>query len=224
MNKVISYATENFKRSQKVLEVKSMEHGADQIISYSSKDIDKSFVQKNIKILSNPRGGGLWLWKPYLILKTLLESDDGDIVLYCDAGMYPISDLNPLFELAQEKKIVLFQVHDKKVKDWTTPKCIELMDCDSRILELEQVCGAPQVYKRCEESLLFLQNLVSHCEDYDLINDFGDNNHRHDQSILSILAHQNNVEIHRDPSQWGNKYPRQNSVYPQIFNLHRGTI
>ena len=84
-----------------------MEHGADQVISYGPNDVEKSFVQKNTKILSNPRGGGLWLWKPHLILKALLESNEGDAVLYCDAGMYPISDLTPLFELAQEKEIVL---------------------------------------------------------------------------------------------------------------------
>ena len=224
MNKVISYATGRFKRSQKILEVKSMEHGADQVTSYGPNDIEKSFVQKNTKILSNPRGGGLWLWKPHLILKALLESNEGDVVLYCDAGMYPISDLTPLFELAQEKEIVLFQVHNKKVKDWTNPRCIELMACSEKILELEQVCGAPQVYKRCEKNIFFLKNLISHCENYELINDFGNNNHRHDQSILSILAHQRNIEIHRDPSQWGNEYLLQNSTYPQTFNLHRGKI
>jgi hypothetical protein len=224
MNKVISYATGRFKQSQKVLEDKSMEYGADQTISYGPKDIEKSFVQKNIKILSNTKGGGLWLWKPHLILKTLLKSNNGDVVLYCDAGMYPISNLNPLFKLAQEKEIVLFQVHDKKIKDWTTPKCIELMGCSNKILELEQICGAPQVYSKCEKSILFLKNLVSHCENNDLINDFGNKNHRHDQSILSIMAHQKNIEIHRDPSQWGNEYPRQNSMYPQIFNLHRGNL
>lgn len=124
MNKVISYATGRFKQSQKVLEDKSMEYGADQTISYGPKDIEKSFVQKNIKILSNTKGGGLWLWKPHLILKTLLKSNNGDVVLYCDAGMYPISNLNPLFKLAQEKEIVLFQVHDKKIKDWTTPNVL----------------------------------------------------------------------------------------------------
>ena len=42
MNKVISYATGNFKRSQKALEVESMEHGADQTISYGPKDIEKN--------------------------------------------------------------------------------------------------------------------------------------------------------------------------------------
>ena len=144
--------------------------------------------------------------------------------MYCDAGMYPISDLTPLFELAQEKEIVLFQVHNKKVIDWTNPRCIELMGCNERILELEQVCGAPQAYKRSEKSIFFLKNLLSHCENRELINDFGNNNHRHDQSILSILAHQRSIEVHRDPSQWGNNYPRENSKYPQIFNLHRGNI
>ena len=224
MNKVISYATQKFKQSQHVLCAEAMKCGADQIINYGPHDVEQSFAQKNIKILSNPKGGGLWLWKPHLILKTILESNEGDIVLYCDAGMYPISNLNPLFELAQKESIVLFQVHDKKVKDWTSPRCIELMGCSEQILELEQVCGAPQVYKRCEKSILFLKNLLSHCENCDLISDFGNEEHRHDQSILSILAHQNNLEVHRDPSQWGNNYPRENSKYSQIFNLHRGKL
>mgnify|MGYP003647093325 CR=1 FL=1 len=224
MNKVISYATQKFKPSQDLLRVKSLENGAEQVINYAPQNIERSFLQKNIKILSNPKGAGLWLWKPYFILKTLIAADDGDIVLYCDAGMYPTCDLDPLFKLADEKEIVLFQVHGKKVKDWTNSRCIELMNCNQQTLELEQVCGAPQVYKRSEKSILFLKNLLSRCENYELINDFGNEKHRHDQSILTILAHQNNMEIHRDPSQWGNDYPRENSKYPQIFNLHRGKL
>jgi hypothetical protein len=42
-------------------------------------------------ILSNPRGYGYWVWKPYVILEELNKIPDGDILLYTDAGC----ELNP---------------------------------------------------------------------------------------------------------------------------------
>lgn len=224
MNKIISYATNNFKQSQDLLNEKALLFGADEVISYGPQDIDKAFVQKNIKILSSPRGAGLWLWKPYFILKTLTESNYGDKIMYCDSGMYPIENLNNLFSLVKNRDFALFQVHNKKIKDWTTEKCIKKLNCSLEIQDREQVCGAPQIYKKTKNSLEFVNDLLLKCQDYDLINDFGNKHHRHDQSILSILAHQKEVEIFRDPSQWGNDFARDNSNYPQMFNLHRGKL
>ena len=37
-------------------------------------------------ILSNPRGFGYWLWKSYLIMKTMEKMNENDILLYCDCG------------------------------------------------------------------------------------------------------------------------------------------
>ena len=64
--------------------------------------------------------------------------------------------------------------------------------------------------------------------------------HRHDQSILSLLAKKHNVEMFRDPSQWGNPHKRPsarqknemlpfpysdepflNSPYGTLLNHHR---
>ncbi len=225
MKKVISYATNKFKSSQQKLNHESYKHGADLVIDYGPEHIDQQFVQKNIKILSCSRGAGLWLWKPYFILKTLNESNYGDKIMYCDSGMFPIENLNYLYDLTDEKNdIVLFQVHDKKIKDWTHNKCLSLLNCDVKYYELEQVCGAPQLYTKTENTINFVNELLSKCEIYEAINDFGDINHRHDQSILSVLSAKNNLQIYRDPSQWGNSFSRNNSKYPQIFNLHRGNI
>jgi len=225
MNIVISYATERFKRSQTILSEESLRKGADSVIEYAPKDLDPDFVEKNIKILSQSKGAGLWLWKPYIILKTLEECNYGDKILYCDSGMYPIKELEYLFCLTNvENPIILFQVHEKLIKDWTHNRCIETLNFDRSLLNLEQVCGAPQLYTKTEKSLSFVRELLNLCENYEAINDFGDIKHRHDQSILSILAANKEIEIYRDPSQWGNEYPRANSTYPQIFNLHRGNI
>jgi len=38
------------------------------------------------KVFNEKRGGGYWLWKPYIIHKTLNNMNNGDILVYCDAG------------------------------------------------------------------------------------------------------------------------------------------
>ena len=43
------------------------------------------------RVLNSPlrhykRGCGYWLWKPAIIYSTLLTLDDGDVLVYCDAG------------------------------------------------------------------------------------------------------------------------------------------
>ena len=50
--------------------------------------------------------------------------------------------------------------------------------------------------------------------------------HRHDQSVLTILSVKYNFELFRDPTQFGNDFKDQfnNSPYDQLFNHHRGKI
>ena len=40
-----------------------------------------SFIQAH-----NQRGAGYWIWKPYIIWKTLQDVEDGDIVCYIDSA------------------------------------------------------------------------------------------------------------------------------------------
>ena len=61
----------------------------DKLIGYTDKDLkeDPEFWPKHGKfIVKNRRGYGYWLWKPYLIKKTMEQLKDGDVLLYCDAG------------------------------------------------------------------------------------------------------------------------------------------
>jgi hypothetical protein len=39
-------------------------------------------------IAAHSRGYGLWIWKPKIILDTLVSLNDGDRLVYCDAGMH----------------------------------------------------------------------------------------------------------------------------------------
>lgn len=38
------------------------------------------------KVFKSDKGGGYWLWKPYIIHKHLSKLNNGDILVYCDSG------------------------------------------------------------------------------------------------------------------------------------------
>jgi len=61
----------------------------DKTILYTDIDLknDPEFWNKHSNfILKNKKGFGYWLWKPYIIKKTIAQMKDGDILLYLDAG------------------------------------------------------------------------------------------------------------------------------------------
>src|SRR6185437_203414 len=69
-----------------------------EIIVFEKKDIDPTFVAENINILQQPRGGGYWLWKSYIINKVLHQINEGDYVFYIDAKYYFLENFTKLYE------------------------------------------------------------------------------------------------------------------------------
>lgn len=82
---LVNYATKEFRISQKLNSLTGIHLGGfDKVFNYSPKDLSRHFKRKHAEILSNPRGGGYWLWKPYVILQALRRSMPNDILFYCD--------------------------------------------------------------------------------------------------------------------------------------------
>lgn len=54
---------------------------------YDMSMIDDEFKEKNKDILSNHRGFGYWLWKPYICKQVYDSMKDGDILWYIDGGL-----------------------------------------------------------------------------------------------------------------------------------------
>ena len=57
------------------------------VFSYGREDVEEFYQQHKNFIDSNPKGFGLWIWKPWLIRKTLAQMKESDILIYCDAGV-----------------------------------------------------------------------------------------------------------------------------------------
>lgn len=71
---------------------------------------DQVFWNNHSKFIeNNKKGYGYWLWKPYIIKKTLEKMNDEDILLYLDCGC----ELNYLAKIELENKIKI--VKNKKI-------------------------------------------------------------------------------------------------------------
>ena len=68
------------------------------IIIFDKKKIDEDFNVKYHHILSQKRGGGYWIWKPYIIYHTLKDLQDNDILIYSDSSYYFTEKFEDLYK------------------------------------------------------------------------------------------------------------------------------
>ena len=244
MKKVhISYGNEEYYKSLDLLEKTSLEIGkVDEFIRYTEDWLKtEEFWNKNAFILTRPRGAGYWIWKPYIIMKTFESLENGDCVLYSDAGLKVIDNLTPLFDITSNNPNdgkIIFKLPwvgaQHIAKMWVKRDCFVLTECDEpKYWEAPMTNGAISLWVKNDKNIEFLKIWQRYIRDQRIVTDdpnfcgkpnfmeFVD--HRHDQSVLSLLALKYNFELFRDPTQWGNfeKDVYKNSPYPQLFYHHR---
>ncbi|MGL5152007.1 MAG: hypothetical protein ACRC7N_15720 [Clostridium sp.] len=234
----INYADDNFREAQKFNTMTAYKYGqVDKVIEYSPKDIDEEFYKRNIDILSQKRGGGYWLWKPYIILKTMKEMYDGDYLFYCDSGAAYINKVNFLVNSLEKSKqdIMVFELPLVE-KQWTQKVTLNTMECEkSEYTNTNQRLATYLMLKVNSNSKNIMESYLELCRNKEILIDNNSEeseliSHRHDQSILSLLSKREGLEPFRDPSQYGirpweylangrmyraKKYT--NSNYPQIL-------
>jgi len=198
--------------------------GYDFIILANEHNLDLEFRERFSEYLKpGVRGFGYWSWKAQIILQTLRQMNDGDILQYTDAGCH----LNPsgrkrldeYFFKAQnsESGILAFQAippifHDKKIKllDLREAKWCKGDLCDAlgvrsntNIMDTQTIGAGVIFVRKCEQSIkLFTSWLDVYKNNFYLIDDSSSKSenpvgfveHRHDQSIFSILAKLHKVE------------------------------
>jgi hypothetical protein len=213
----------------------------------------KEFYCSNKTILESERGAGYWLWKPLIICDALNNMTEDDILVYIDAGTHFIHDIKSLIQIVQEKELLLFN-NNHKNKVWTKRDCFVLMNCDEKKYhEGMQAVAGYILCKKTKFVIEFMNEWLHYAEDERIISDNknvcglenleGFIEHRHDQSILTNLVIKYEIELFRDPSQYGNGYklpefrvPDEfvykghfneeftNSPYPTILHSHREKI
>ena len=188
---------------------------------YNKSDISLEFKQKNASILSCNRGDGYWLWKPFIILEALLSAKPNEIVVYCDS-MYCMLPGNVMYTFCKDyfdhdgdRDILL--THNKPggskylETDYTKSETFEIMNMrHAHVSPIKhksfQVWAGFIALRRTNRSIRFICEWLSSCQIEKNINDdksVSSNqciDHRHDQSILSLLAKHHGIEFYDFPN------------------------
>lgn len=231
---LINYADRKFyEAQQKNRETGLLVGGFDECITWGRSDLDINFVRENRKILQRPRGAGYWLWKPYIIAKTLTKINHGDLLFYSDSGALFINKIDSLLPIvdATAEKLLLFSLEDYRINSmWTKRDCFVLLDLDREpYLSYPQLKASFLIMQKNDFVIQFINEWLSYAQDYRILtdapNECGLPNHRffeahrHDQSILSLLGRKYKLSTLPDIAQFGNdQRPRH---VPQIMN-HNG--
>jgi len=149
------------------------------------------------------KGYGYWIWKPFLIWKTLCEIDEGDVLLYLDAKCsLHVSGKDRFMEYLDildksENKTVLVQ-YTNPIKDWCKMDTIKYFGVEKLVLEDNANEIAPGIIltSSTEKNKIFFKLFYDESCNYHNIDDSPSispnipsfKEHRHDQTILSILA------------------------------------
>ena len=169
----------------------------DKIIIYNLglKKIEKDFLNtlKKVEVIEYPPIiNNLWngyldpttfAWKCFVIKDA---KRFGDIILYLDSGAIALKDLKIIYEIIDRDEI--FLVGDKHAnRNWTHKKCFEIMNANESEMNDFQLWAGILGYKVNGK----YQQLINDAFKYSKIKECiaGDRkNHRHDQSVYSILA------------------------------------
>jgi hypothetical protein len=81
----------------------------DRIVTTDENSLDQDFVARfRHKLVFGTRGFGHWIWKPQIILQTLREVNNNDIVLYTDVGCHlnvsGVDRLNDYFAIVEQSE------------------------------------------------------------------------------------------------------------------------
>lgn len=234
---LIAYANKPLYKSLALLGAQARyTHVFDKITLYTEKDL--SPVVLSSPLMKYSRGGGYWVWKPYLIWKTLQSCDEGDIVCYLDSGNTVCAgkEWNDYFSYLEQYQTLCFQYHkvipcwvnrykesSTAIKLWSKKITLDYFRDslkDDEFLNFSKVMGGV-IFCRGKNNAFIKEWLNISLAHPEFIIDpteeelkdqypFFTGYHRHDQSIITPLAY---------------KYQKEGSllVLPERFDINRNS-
>ena len=184
---------------------------------FSEKDLDADFCYRlRDHLVPGSRGFGYWCWKPQVILQTMREMSEGDILLYVDIGCHlnpnGLKRLEEYRKFAIEHSIVAFQsralgdaartdfnLHFLPERQWSKMDLFQHFGlANSReVLDSGQIGATVAIVQRNIRALRLIKAWRQcYYDHFELIDDspsvlrnapdFVEN--RHDQSVFSLLC------------------------------------
>ncbi|WP_158799616.1 hypothetical protein [Pedobacter sp. L105] len=198
----------------------------DEVKVFTHENLDSHFQEKFHEILQFPRGGGYMIWKPYIVKHMLETIEDNDILIYCDAGCM-INSLgkkrfDQYIDIVNESETgtLAFQLSQKEY-EYTKREVFEYFRSSEEIINSGQLITTAFLFKKCAHAKLLIGKwfntvlddawLFTDRKTPPQLNGFID--HRHDQSIFSIVLKTYGAEILPDETYFqdfvreGNSFP-----------------
>jgi hypothetical protein len=232
MIRLVTYSDSKMSKSALLCCQSASKNGVEVIWPQNTDTISHEFYLMNSDILRHERGAGYWLWKPYSIYKALLNANEGDVVIYSDAGVEFVANVNEIINRMDEE--IFFFTNGWPHIEWCK------MDVIKAILPEFKIDGTERNIKQVQASVIFFRvskktrDFVKEWLLYSQVPGFIDDSpskepnyatfaeHRHDQSILTCLQIKYGYKTHWWPTQYSNHLPRSSEdSYPVMFNHHR---
>ena len=226
---LVTYAhgPEVYHKNRHIEAYSAINRGIDFIYLYRKENIDPDFLQAN-PILNEKTGAGFWLWKPYLILKTLEQIPEGDVLLYIDSGLLisrPISEF--IIDMLKTKDIVLFDYDNPEygtASRSANGDTFAAVDCQTEAcFKSPHVLGGIVLLRNSPKSRNFIRQWLTLCQNTALLtgqpsqlpNQPNFSHQQHDEGILCALAAKNSDDIY---------FQKLNRDFDQHFVKHRRKI
>lgn len=197
----VTYGNSNYYKSLKRIAKEAKTSGEfDEIFIFTDKELPEEITSH--ELFQYKRGGGYWLWKPYICLKVLERCDESDIVVYSDCGnkIYRHNQWNCFFEKMENYKGIFFYhgaVMDKWCRKSLIKKYKDSIPCIGYMYQLQS--GFFIFSKRCqsimEEWYKVMRNHPEFVIDASQLEKKYESPYfiesRHDQSVLSCVVYDN---------------------------------
>jgi hypothetical protein len=229
----ITYGDENMRRSATVCKLSMLKNGFDAVDIVDESKIDPLFALFNKDIFTGKRGAGCyWLFKPYFIYLAMMQLKDNDLLVYSDAGVEWATSVNEIVSRMDQDMFLFTNTHPNH--HWTKRFTLDTMMPDWRHnrnadTPWPQVQASVIFIKVCQNTRDFIKRWLLWCQMPGIIDDSKGPNHeysyfqdhRHDQSILSVLATQAGYRLHWWPTAYAEHIRVPGDTYPVLFNHHR---
>lgn len=94
------------------------------IYTYGREDLSSELLSS--EVIKVKRGGGLWSWKPDVLLSTMQRYDKGDAIVYCDAGctLQACKEWRNIWQRLEHYDIIAQRIFQRTDK-WTRKEIID---------------------------------------------------------------------------------------------------
>lgn len=246
---LVTYSDQNMTISAARCEESARSHNIELVWRWDREELEQTeFYAQNRSLLDQPRGAGYWVWKPFLILDTMVRrAAEGDVVIYADAGVEFVNNVRYVLD-RMDQDFWLFgnnwqHAHfcKRDVIDEAWPKAQPMEDlsgngnvawfafgqqCQASVIFVRNTARARELVHEWLHLCLFEGGRLVDDSPSRAANHPEFQEHRHDQAILTTLAYREGLRLHWWPAMYNEgafSYEKGSfsDDYPVLFHHHR---